>query len=192
MINTKEFITRYTKLQYLNFVPEIRLFLREDNNLHSYLKQEEIDEYPSWAYSWVGGQGLARYILDNDIVKDKTVIDYCSGGGIVGIAAKLAGAKEVICIDNNWLAFEAIELNAKANGVKLTTSTSIRDVDIVLSGDPALQQPIFDYLKSKNALIGCPLRNSELLTGFDSICSYEVPTFNYIESTTKQTVHILR
>lgn len=192
MIDPKEFITKHTKLQYLEFVPEIRLFLREDNNLHSYLKQEGVDEYPSWAYSWAGGRGLARYVLDNDIVKGKTVIDYCSGGGIVGIAAKLAGAKKVICIDNNLLSFEAAQLNSKANDVEIITTDIMQNADIVLAGDPALQQSLFDYLKSKNAFVGCPVRNPELLIEFNSICSYEVPPFNYLESTSKQTVHIYR
>jgi len=192
MFDPRQFISKYTRLQYLDFVPEIRLFLREDNRLHSFLKQEGIDAYPSWAYAWAGGQGLARYILDNDIVKDKIVIDYCSGGGIVGIAAKLAGAKEVICVDNDPLSFEAVQLNCKANGVEVTTLTDIRDADIILAGDPALQQPIFDYLKSMNAYVGCPIRIPELLVDYNSICSYAVPTFAYIDSITKTTVHVFR
>ena len=192
MFEAKQFISKYTRLQYLNFVPEIRLFLREDNMLYSFLKQEGIDTYPSWAYSWAGGQGLARYILDNDIVRGKTVVDYCSGSGIVGIAAKMAGAKEVICIDNDPLSFEAVRLNCEANGIEVITSADNHDADIILAGDPALQQPIFDYLKSKNAYVGCPIRIPELVTGFDSICTYEITTFAYIDSDTNPMVHVFR
>lgn len=192
MFDPKNFITKHTRLKYLDFVPEIRLFLREDNNLKFLLKEEGIDTYPSWAYSWVGGQGLARYILDNDIVRGKTVVDYCSGGGIVGIAAKMAGAKEVICIDNDPLSFEAVKLNCEANGVEVVTSLNNHDADIILAGDPALQQPIFDYLKSKNAYIGCPIRIPELVVGLDSICTYEISTFAYIDSDTEPTVHVFR
>lgn len=192
MLDPKHFISKYTRLQYLKFVPEIRLFLREDNLLQSFLKQHEIHTYPSWAYSWAGGQGLARYILDNDIVKDKVVVDYCSGGGIVGIAAKLAGAKEVICVDNDPLAFEAALMNAKANGVEIIASALVKSSDVVLSGDPALQQPIFNYLKSQNAYIGCPIRKQELLAGFNSICTYDVPTFQYIDNIDKHIVHVFR
>jgi predicted nicotinamide N-methyase len=192
MFDARNFITEHTRLQYLDFVPEIKLYIREDNKLKFLLQEQGIDIYPSWAYSWAGGQGLARYILDNDIVKNKTVIDYCSGGGIVGIAAKLAGAKEVICVDNDPLSFEAAQLNCEANGVEVLTSADMRDADIVLSGDPALQQPIFDFLKSKNAIIGCPIRIPELLVDYNSICSYVVPTFAYIDSITEPTVHVFR
>jgi predicted nicotinamide N-methyase len=192
MFNAKQFISKYTRLQYLDFVPEIRLFLREDNMLQSFLKQEGIDSYPNWAYSWVGGQALARYILDNDIVKDKIVVDYCSGGGIVGIAAKMAGAKEVICVDNDPLSFEAVALNAKANGVMLRTSYELHEADIMLAGDPALQQPIFDLLKSKNAIIGCPIRRSELLNDFVCIETYEIQTFEYMDAVNHHVTHIFR
>ena len=192
MFNARNFISKYTRLQYLDFVPEIRLFLREDDMLKSFLKQEGILSTPSWAYSWAGGQGLARYILDNDIVKDKIVVDYCSGSGIVGIAAKLAGAKEVICVDNDPLSFEAVRLNCEANGVEVFTSADMHDADIILSGDPALQQPIFDFLKSNNAYIGCPVRIPELLIDFNSICTYVVPTFAYIDSITEPVVHVFR
>jgi len=192
MFNAKQFISKYTKLQYLDFVPEIRLFLREDDMLKSFLKQEGINSYPSWAYSWVGGQALARYILDHDIVKDKTVLDYCSGGGIVGIAAKLAGAKEVICVDNDPLSFEAVALNAKANGVEVMTSIDWRETDIMLAGDPALQQPIFNLLKSKNAFVGCPIRNQELLNDFVSLKTYEILTFEYIDAVDRHITHIFR
>ena len=192
MFDAKGFITKHTRLQHIDFVPEIRLFLREDNQLKFLLKEEGIDIYPSWAYSWAGGQGLARYILDNNIVKDKTVVDYCSGSGIVGIAAMMAGAKEVICVDNDPLSFEAVQLNCEANGVKVTTSSQYQDADIILAGDPALQQPIFDFLKSKNAYVGCPIRFPELLVNFDSICTYEVKTFTYIDSDNEPTVHVFR
>lgn len=160
--------------------------------LRSILKQEGIDAYPSWAYSWAGGQALARYILDHDIVKDKIVVDYCSGGGIVGIAAKLAGAKEVICVDNDPLSFEAASLNARANGVELIMSTEVQNAEVVLAGDPALQKPVFDYLKSMNAIIGCPIRKPELLDGFISLKSYEIPTFRYMDNVDKHITHIFK
>ncbi len=192
MFDAKTFITTHTRLQYIDFVPEIKLFLREDNKLKFVLKEEGIEIYPSWAYSWAGGQGLARYILDNDIVHGKTVVDFCSGSGIVGIAAKMAGAKQVICIDNDPLSFEAVKMNCEANNVEIITSHDFHDADVMLAGDPALQQHIFDYLKSKNAYVGCPIRIPELLTNFNSICTYEVTTFSYIDSITNPTVHVLR
>ncbi len=160
--------------------------------LHSFLKQEGFNAYPSWAYSWAGGQALARYILDNNVVKGKTVIDYCCGSGIVGIAAKLAGAKEVICVDNDPMSLKAVLLNARANGVDVSTASEVTDSDIVLAGDPALQESIFDYLRSTQSIIGCPMRKPNLLDGFISLESYNIPLSKYMGEMQVYTTHIFQ
>src|ERR1700726_1540305 len=55
---------------------------------------------PFWAFAWAGGQALARYLLDHpDVAAGKRVVDFASGSGLVGIAARLAGAKDVLCAD---------------------------------------------------------------------------------------------
>ena len=187
MLNHNEFITNYTKLQYLSVVPEIRLFLCPDQKIHLYLKQElgNTTPYPYWAYAWAGGQCLARYILDNPaIVKDKIVIDFCSGSGIVGIAAMKAGAKKSICIDIDPLSISSALLNARANNVELYISEEMNSHDIMLAGDPAVNIDIFDILRSNNSIIGCPVRNVEYLTGFDMVKTYEIKTDEFINGTT--------
>lgn len=55
--------------------------------------------------------------LDSCTLKDKTVIDYGCGSGILGIAALLLGAKEVMAIDNDPQALIATQDNAKRNHI---------------------------------------------------------------------------
>ena len=50
-------------------------------------------------------------------LKDKVLIDYGSGSGILGIAAAKLGAKKVICVDNDPQALTASLENAKLNGI---------------------------------------------------------------------------
>jgi len=86
----------------------------------------EIDQLISWSlhnpYSWQcfwpGGQGLARYILDNPkVVCGKRVLEVGSGCGAVSIACALTGAAEVVANDIDPVAIVATELNAFLNGV---------------------------------------------------------------------------
>ena len=59
--------------------------------------------------------------LDQADVKDKYVIDYGCGSGILAIAAALLGAKKVIGVDIDPQALEATQENAKRNGVTIET-----------------------------------------------------------------------
>lgn len=182
MFNLDEFITNYTKLQYLEFVPEIRLFLNKERIIHNILKQELGNDTPRpyWTQTWAGGLALSRYIIDNPhIVKDKNVVDFCSGSGIVGISAAMVGAKSVTCVDNDPIALSASLLNARANKVSINASEKIVDGDIVLAGDPEVKCFIFDTLRETNCYIGCPIRNEEHLKGFDTLHSYNINTEEY-------------
>jgi ribosomal protein L11 methyltransferase len=57
--------------------------------------------------------------LDQADVKDKVVIDYGCGSGILAIAAALLGAKKVIGVDTDPQALEATQANAERNGVQI-------------------------------------------------------------------------
>lgn len=59
--------------------------------------------------------------LDQADVKDKYVIDYGCGSGILAIAAALLGAKKVIGVDTDPQALEATQANAERNGVEIDT-----------------------------------------------------------------------
>ena len=61
----------------------------------------------------------ARFLLDNpSICKNKTVIDFGSGSGVLSVAAALTGAASVIACDSDADARAAILENAKLNQVK--------------------------------------------------------------------------
>ena len=68
---------------------------------------------PFWAFAWVGGQALARYVFDRpECVAGKRVLDLASGSGIVAIAAMKAGAASAIAADIDPFAQAAIRANA--------------------------------------------------------------------------------
>ena len=54
--------------------------------------------------------------LDSDDLKDKVVVDFGCGSGVLGIAALLLGAKQVIAVDNDPQALIATKDNAERNG----------------------------------------------------------------------------
>ena len=77
---------------------------------------------PYWAHVWAGGLALARHVeAVPQTVRDRTVIDYGSGSGLVAIAAAKAGARTVIACDIDPLALEAGSINAALNGVEIET-----------------------------------------------------------------------
>jgi ribosomal protein L11 methyltransferase len=55
--------------------------------------------------------------LDGTNLKDKIIVDYGCGSGILGIAALLLGAKKVIAVDNDPQALIATMENAKRNHI---------------------------------------------------------------------------
>ena len=96
---------------------------------------------PFWASAWLGGQALARFLLDHpQTVAGRRVLDLASGSGLVAIAASLAGAATVAAIDIDHHAVAAIEMNAKANAVEIAVrcvsmSDDDTEADVVLVGD---------------------------------------------------------
>ena len=55
--------------------------------------------------------------LEQASLKDKTIIDYGCGSGILAIAALLLGAKQAICVDNDPQALAATLSNAAQNNI---------------------------------------------------------------------------
>ena len=53
--------------------------------------------------------------MENILLSDKKVLDIGSGSGILSIAAKLLGAKEVCAIDNDYLAINSTNSNFQLN-----------------------------------------------------------------------------
>ena len=105
-------------------MPEIRLHLADEAHDLWHRTEEELAEFglppPFWAFAWAGGQGLARYVLDNpDAVRGKRVLDFATGSGLVAIAAAKAGAADVLAADVDPFCAAAVRLNAAANGVAI-------------------------------------------------------------------------
>ena len=132
------------KMSAVPMVPEVHLFLAEDSVLLWARLETEDGPLPApyWATPWPGGQALARYVLDNpEIVAGRRVLDLASGSGLVAIAAALAGAAEVTANDTDGYAIAAIQANANANGVVITTVVEdLTDGDgdeaeVILAGD---------------------------------------------------------
>ena len=129
---------------------------------------------PYWAFAWVGGQAVARHILDHpEIVAGRRVFDFASGSGIVALAASRAGAAAVVAAEIDAIAVAAIRLNAAANGcvIKADGRDLIGDaldgIDIVCAGDVCYEKPMSDrvmpWLRSlaaagKTVLLGDPGR----------------------------------
>lgn len=56
--------------------------------------------------------------LDEQLVPGANVLDYGCGSGILGIAAKLLGARQIVAVDNDRQALVATEDNGRRNGVQ--------------------------------------------------------------------------
>lgn len=197
----KAFIVANTRLQPVPHAPEISLWLADEVTPIWRLTEAELGEMglppPFWAFAWAGGQGLARWLLDNPAeVAGKRVLDLAAGSGLVGIAAVQAGATSVLCADIDPFCAAAVALNAAANGVTLAfTDTDLLDAvppeaDVICAGDVFYEQPmagrVLGWLtqaadRGTRVLVGDPLRTYFPKTGFDLLAEYAVPTTRELE-----------
>jgi predicted nicotinamide N-methyase len=75
------------------------------------------DGDPYWARVWPSAVALAECLLARpELVKGKRVADVGAGLGVGGLAAALAGAREVVLLDREPLALECARLSAEATG----------------------------------------------------------------------------
>ncbi|WP_442201756.1 class I SAM-dependent methyltransferase [Rhizobium sp. RAF56] len=194
------FIRANTSLMAPPHVPEIRLHLASEAHDLWLKTEEEIEEIglppPFWAFAWAGGQGLARYVLDNpDLVAGKTVLDFASGSGLVAIAAVRAGAKEVVSCDVDPWAGTAISLNAAENDVLIRFVGEDLvggpvEADVVLAGDVFYDREFADRLNpwfrdlaraGLTVLVGDPGRAYLPREHLAFRASYEVPVTRALE-----------
>jgi predicted nicotinamide N-methyase len=194
------FIRANTALSPPPHVPELSLWLADEAHDLWLKTEEELETIglppPFWAFAWAGGQGLARWILDNPgAVRGRTVLDFASGSGLVGIAAAKAGAAAVLCADIDPFCAPAIRLNAAANGVALSFCAddlvgTDRGWDVVLAGDVFYQKsivdrlvPWFEALRARGAdvLVGDPGRAYLPRQRLESLATYQVPVTRSLE-----------
>jgi predicted nicotinamide N-methyase len=196
----EQFIRTHAKLRSPPLVPEIELHLASDV-MRLWGEIESMAEAsaaglvglppPYWAFAWPGGQALARYVLDNpQAVRERSVLDFGAGSGLVAIAAAKAGAYLVVAADTDALALEAIDLNSQANGVFIEPI----GVDLigsnprwktVLAGDMCYERAVAERLvpwlrmlaaQGVTVLLGDPGRTYFPPMGMRKLASYAVPT----------------
>ncbi len=181
-------------------VPEITLHLADEAHDLWRRTEDELDEIglppPFWAFAWAGGQGLARYVLDNaEMVRGKQVLDFASGSGLVAIAAAKAGAGNVVAADIDPFCEAAVLLNAAVNGAAIAFCD--RDLigedagwDVVLAGDVFYDNafarrlaPWFQALAARGALvlIGDPGRSYLPKDRLEKLAKYQVSVTRALE-----------
>src|SRR5690242_6210276 len=133
------FIRSNLELQRAPLLPELKLYLAHSG---SGLSRLDLDDTPYWAYLWPGGALLARHFFDrSQVVKDRTVLDIGTGGGVVAIAAAKAGARRVTANDIDANAIAAVAVNADANGAGIDTihgdilDGDLPEADLIVIGD---------------------------------------------------------
>ena len=130
--------------QSLPLCPELTLYLLNadfpQHELPPELALKLMDEPLYWTFCWASGQVLARWLLDNPaLVRAKRVLDFGCGSGVAGIAAAVAGARQVLACDLDALALEAAHENALLNGVAIELAPDFDaiegEIDVVLVAD---------------------------------------------------------
>ena len=159
-----EKVTKYLQ-QYFPFihltpqstplVPDLKLWLVDANRLNDQLSYDEmmaiLNEPAYWSFCWASGQVLAKWLLDNpDWVAGKRVLDFGAGSGVVAIAAKQAGAAEVIACDVDVISLEVCRENAVLNQVELVYLDDIHGleepVDLVVAADVLYAKEHYAFL----------------------------------------------
>ena len=195
------FIRANTRVLSPPLLPELRLHLA-DESLAIWTKTEtELGisgmPPPYWAFAWAGGQAVARYLLDNPaLVAGQNVLDIGSGSGLTAIAARLAGAGDVLAADIDAVAGAAVGLNATANAVTIgftaddLLAAAPKRFDTIIVGDMfyerELARRVLGCIEAAVAtgsvvLIGDPQRSYFPRDRFNRLTEYQVPVTRELE-----------
>ncbi len=200
-LDPSAFILANTRLQTVPHAPEISLWLADEITPIWKMTEEELGDLglppPFWAFAWAGGQASARWLLDNpEELRGRTVLDFATGSGLVGIAALKAGAASVTGCDIDPFCAAAVTVNARANGVVMGfTGQNLLDapppaVDLICAGDVCYEKPmterVLDWLASARAqgtrvLLGDPGRTYLPKSGLTFLAEYRVQTTRELE-----------
>lgn len=195
------FVRANTVLQSPQLLPELRLHLASEVVPLWQATEEELAARgvppPYWAFAWAGGQALARYVLDDPaIVRGKRVLDFAAGSALAGIAAAMAGARNVEATEIDDFAVAAIGLNAAANGVAVElrredlVGCDDPSWDVVLAGDVCYEKPMAARVAAwlgrltaagATVLLGDPGRSYLPRRGLERLARYPVPTTRELE-----------
>jgi predicted nicotinamide N-methyase len=195
-VDLAAFVRRHTAVAAPPLVPEVRLRLAAEVlpvwEASAAALGRDDPPPPFWAFAWAGGQALARHLLDRPgLSRGRRALDVGAGGGLVAIAARLAGAAEVAAAEIDPLAWAAIQLNAELNDVALTVlaadpiGSAAPAADLVLVGDlwyeRALAERLVPWLRGlagrgAEVLVGDPGRTYLPHAGLEPLARYRVPT----------------
>jgi predicted nicotinamide N-methyase len=209
----RSFVRRHTRLCDVAEVPGLRLHLSDDVTTLWHRTGEFLGvadpPLPYWAFAWSGGLGIARFLLEHpEEIAGRSVVDVGTGSGLCAVVAARLGADSVLAIDIDPFAAEAIELNARANRVRVGFSG--RDLldeppppcDVVLAGDVSYEGPMAERMTAwlrgaaadgTRVLIGDPGR-AYVPDGLERLATYRVRTSREIEEAemTEATVFTIR
>jgi len=207
----REFVLAHTRLAPVPLAPEIRLYLAED--AISLWEQTEIFRSgqhlppPFWGFAWAGGQAVVRYLLDHrELVKNRNVLDFASGSGLVAIAAAKAGAASVEANEIDPFAQAAITCNAHENAVSLTIRAedligTDAGWDVILAGDVSYERDMaarvtlwLERLHRRGALvlIGDPGRSYLARDKLECVARFNVPVSRTIEDSCEKESSVYR
>jgi predicted nicotinamide N-methyase len=192
-----DFVRANTVLMPVPFVPEVVMHTATAvtplwQATEQWLGRAGVD-VPFWSVPWAGGQALARWVLDNhDAVRGKRVIDVGAGGGLVAIAAALAGAAHVRAIDIDAVACAACALNAAANGVAIAIENAdatrvALEADVVLAADVWYERALAERMlaalgRARARVVTADPGRAYAPTALVTLATYEVPTPLDLES----------
>jgi predicted nicotinamide N-methyase len=201
ILDRRAFILAHTRLQHPPHASELQLYLADEvepiwRSTEEALQQMGL-EPPFWAFAWAGGQALARYLLDHpEEARGRRVLDFAAGSGLVGVAAAMAGASEVLAADIDPFCEAAVALNAEANGVRLgyighdLLEDDPPDVELICAGDICYAWPLADkvrgwleaaHRRGVRVLIGDPGRAYLPREGLEPLALYEVAVTRELE-----------
>ena len=196
-----DFVRARTAPAPVPLAPEISLYTATDLTPLWRATSTELegwDPSPYWAFPWVGGQAVARFLLDHpETVRGRSVFDFAAGSGLCAVAAMKAGAARAVAADLDPVCQAAVRLNAELNGVAVAfrPGDAIGDLlpgfDLVLAGDVFYERPLAEGAvawfralarRGVRVLAGDPGRLYSPQEGMRDLASYDVPTTREIES----------
>lgn len=195
------FIEENTMVARLAACPEIRLHLGDSmaglwDRAHEVLGSAATRP-PFWSLAWIGGQALARYVLDRpEAAAGRRVLDFGSGSGLCAIAAAKAGAAFVSASEIDRIGRTAIAMNAALNGIRVAVLDAdllgrpLAGFDVVLAGDVWYERPLAEAVtpwlrrlaaEGLEVLVGDCRRAFFPRSGIVELARYEIPTSPEVE-----------
>jgi predicted nicotinamide N-methyase len=208
--SSRAFVLRQTRLRPVPGLEEVRLHLADDALELMHAVQLETGDadapLPYWAFAWAGGLAVGRYLREHpEAVAGRRVFDLASGSGLCAIAAMRSGAAAATGADIDAFAAAAIELNARANGQRVTVAwrdvldETPPDVDVILAADcwyeARLAGRVLVWLRRAqergiDVLVGDPGRRSLPAGELVELARYDVRTTTDLDDLAMKQGHV--